>query len=56
MDGDSALELSIISIQNGTYSQLWTMLVDGVSGPDLLTLSASHVATHFERQNRGGSS
>jgi hypothetical protein len=53
MDGDSSLQLTVLMVTTaGIYEQLSTVTVHGVSGPELLTLLSTHVATHFERQNK----
>lgn len=52
MDGDSSLQLSVMAVTGGVYSEVSTVYVDGVSGPELLKILSTHVATHFERQNR----
>ena len=53
MDGDSSLQLTVMAVSStGVYVQVSSMTVDGVSGPELLTLLSTHVATHFERQNK----
>ena len=53
MDGDSSLQLTVMAVTSaGVYVQLSSVTVEGVSGPELLTLLSTHVATHFERQNK----
>jgi hypothetical protein len=52
MDGDAPLTLTVLEQAGGFYVELSTKCVEDVSGPALLTLLATHVATHFERQNK----
>ena len=52
MDGDSSLQLTVMAVAGGVYSESSNVHVDGVSGPELLKILSTHVATHFERQNK----
>lgn len=56
MDGDSSLQLTVMAVTfadgGAVYSELSTLCVHGVSGPELLKILSTHVATHFERQNK----